>query len=111
MTTEERNTALYQKMFAEQERFKDWLLEQPPEEILRHAYEYTVREDILMSLEYHDLEEDRVNALLKSRNPLQKIFQEWESRETGYMDMIWDTVEEQAKTEQSRQKLKAQKER
>lgn len=111
MTTEERNTALYQKMFAEQERFKDWLLEQPPEEILRHAYEYTVREDILLSLEYHDLEEGRVNALLKSRNPLQKIFQEWESRETGYMDMIWDTVEEQAKTEQSRQKLKAQKER
>lgn len=76
---------------------------------MRHAYEYTVREDILMSLEYHDLEEGRVNALLKSRNPLQKIFQEWESRETGYMDMIWDTVQEQAKAEQLRRK--AQKER
>lgn len=57
MTTEERNTALYQKMFAEQERFKDWLLEQTPEEILRHSYEYTVREDILLLLEYYDLEE------------------------------------------------------
>lgn len=111
MTTEERNTALYQKMFAEQERFKNWLLEQPPEELLRHAYEYTVREDILLSLECHELEDGQANALLKSRNPLKKIFQEWESRETGYMDMIWDTVEEQAKTEQSRQKLKAQKER
>lgn len=111
MTTEERNTALYQKMFAEQERFKNWLLEQPPEELLRHAYEYTVREDILLSLEYHDLEGEQANALLKSQNPLKKIFQEWESRETGYMEMIWDTVEEQAKTEQSRQKLKAQKER
>ena len=111
MTTEERNTALYQKMFAEQERFKNWLLEQPPEEILHYAYEYTVREDILLSLEYHDLEGEQANALLKSRNPLKKIFQEWESRETGYMDMIWDMVEVQAKTEQSRQKLKAQKER
>ena len=42
------------KMFAEQEQFRDWLLSQPPAEILNHAYEYTVREDILMSLEYND---------------------------------------------------------
>ena len=54
MTNEERNTALYQKMFAEQEKFRDWLKGQPPEEVLNHAYEYTIREDILMSLEYHD---------------------------------------------------------
>lgn len=43
MTNEERNTALYQKMFAEQETYRKWLLEQPPEEILKHTYEYTVR--------------------------------------------------------------------
>ena len=55
MTNEERNTALYQKMFAEQEKFRDWLKGQSPEEILNHAYEYTVREDILLSLEYHHL--------------------------------------------------------
>ena len=30
MTNEERNTALYQKMFAEQEKFRDWLKGQPP---------------------------------------------------------------------------------
>ena len=53
MTNEELNTRLYEKMFAEQEQFRDWLLSQPPAEILNHAYEYTVREDILMSLEYH----------------------------------------------------------
>jgi len=52
MTNEELNTALYEKMFAEQETYRAWLLSQPPEEILNHAYEYTVREDILMSLEY-----------------------------------------------------------
>ena len=34
MTNEEHNTALYQKMFAEQETFRDWLKDQPPEEIL-----------------------------------------------------------------------------
>ena len=55
MTHEELNTALFEKMFAEQKTYRAWLLSQPPEEILNHAYEYTVREDILMSLEYHDL--------------------------------------------------------
>ena len=45
MTNEELNTALYQKMFAEQEKYRDRLLSMSPEEILHHSYEYTVRED------------------------------------------------------------------
>ena len=40
MTTEEKNTALYRKMYAEQEDFRKWLISQPPEIILEHAYEY-----------------------------------------------------------------------
>ena len=55
MNTETINTQLYEKMFAEQERYRDWLLHQPPEEILNHAYEYAIREDILMALESRDL--------------------------------------------------------
>ena len=78
MTNEELNTRLYEKMFAEQEQFRDWLLSQPPAEILNHAYEYTVREDILMSLEYNDLEDSQARALLKSGKPLKQIFERWE---------------------------------
>ena len=96
MTNEELNTRLYEKMFAEQEQFRDWLLSQPPAEILNHAYEYTVREDILMSLEYHDLEDSQARALLKSDKPLKQIFERWENQETSYMDTVWDTVQEQA---------------
>ena len=55
MTNEELNTALYKKMFAEQEQFKDWLLTQPPEKILDRSHEYSVREDFLLALEYDDL--------------------------------------------------------
>ena len=55
MTNEELNTALYQKVFAEQEKFRGWLLSQPPDEILNHCYEYTVREDIVLALEEFDL--------------------------------------------------------
>ena len=63
MTNEELNTALYEKMFAEQEQYRAWLLSQPPAEILKHTYEYTVREDILLALEYHDLPDARAKAL------------------------------------------------
>ena len=111
MTNEELNTRLYEKMFAEQEQFRDWLLSQPAAEILNHAYEYTVREDILMSLEYHDLEDSQARALLKSGKPLKQIFERWENQETSYMDTVWDIVQEQARAAEAKQKAKAQKER
>ena len=65
-----KNTALYEKMAAEQDKFRDWLKSHPPEEILNHAYEYTVREDILMAMEELDLPQSRAAALLGSPSPL-----------------------------------------
>lgn len=93
MTNEKLNTALYHKMFAEQDKYRVWLLAQPPEEILNHAYEYTTREDILLSLEYNDLSDRQAIALLKSPCPLADVFKDFEKRETDHMSDIWDTVE------------------
>ena len=98
MTNEERNTALYQKMFAEQEKFRDWLKGQPPVEILNHAYEYTIREDILLSLEYHDLSDAQADALMKSPSPLADVFRDFDKRETDHMETIWDCLESRADT-------------
>lgn len=98
MNNEQLNTALYEKMFAEQEKYRDWLLSQPPEEILNHTYEYTVREDVLMSLEFHNLSDSLAQALLESPSPLADVFKEWDNRETGYMEDIWETVESRAKS-------------
>lgn len=39
MTPEEMNTAIYHKMEAEQDSYRDWLLTLPPDEILQHAYD------------------------------------------------------------------------
>jgi len=100
MTNEELNTALYEKMFAKQEKYRDWLLAQPPAEILNHTYEYTVREDILMSMEFHDLPEQQAKAMLKASCPLADVFKDWEKKETGYMDDIWTAVEKRAKEPQ-----------
>lgn len=96
MTNEEMNTALYQKMSAEQDTFRKGLLAQSPEEILKHAYEYAVREDILISLENNDLTDDQASALMNSPTPLKDIFAEFESRETGYMDTVLDCVTDRA---------------
>lgn len=106
MISEELNTALYEKMFAEQETYRAWLLSQSPEEILNHAYEYTVREDIMMSLEYHDLPNTQVRALLKLPSTLADVFADWENKETGHMDDIWQTVEDRAKVEVQKHKKK-----
>ena len=105
MTNEELNTALYEKMFAEQEKYREGLLTQSSEEILNHTYEYTVREDILMSLEYHDLPDAQAKAMLRSPSPLADVFADWENKETGYMEDIWQTVEDRAKAEAAKKPL------
>lgn len=69
MTNEELNTALYKKVFAEQEKYREWLLSQPPDEILNHCYEYTVQEDIVLALEEYDLSDKQCKALLMVRPP------------------------------------------
>lgn len=96
MNNEGLNTALYEKMSAEQDKFRDWLLTQPPEEILKHTYEYTVREDILMTMEELNLSDGKAAALLSSPSPLGDIFSEYGKLETDYMDTIRDCIESRA---------------
>ena len=40
MALDQLNTELYQRMYAEQEKYKAWLLSLSPEAMLNHAYEY-----------------------------------------------------------------------
>lgn len=96
MNNEQLNTALYEKMFAEQDKFRGWLLTQPPEEILKHTYEYTVREDILMSMEEHDISDEQASALLQSDSPLTDVYQEFESRESDYMETVLNCITDRA---------------
>ena len=90
------NAQLFQKMSAAQDKYRDWLLEQPPMEILFHAYEYSVREDILMMMENKDLTEAQAKALLKSPSPLEDVYKAWEKQDTGYMGDLWATMENRA---------------
>ncbi len=92
MTNEELNTKLYEKLFEEQEKYREWLLSQPPAEILNHTYEYTMREDILLAVEYENFSDKQCRALLKSPCPLADVFKDFEKRETDHMENIRDTI-------------------
>ena len=96
MNTNNLNTALYEKMATEQEKYRDWLKSQPPEEILHHTYEYTVREDIVMAMEELELTDTQAQALLESPSPLVDVYRYFEKLETGYMDVIRDSIENRA---------------
>ncbi len=96
MNTNDLNTALYEKMAAEQDKYRDWLKSQPPEEILHHTYEYTVREDIVMAMEELELTDAQAQALLESPSPLEDVYRYFEKLETGYMDVIRDSIENRA---------------
>ena len=50
MNETDYNARLYEKMKAEQDKYRDWLASQEPSEILNHTYEYTMREDIVMCM-------------------------------------------------------------
>ena len=96
MTNEQWNTTLYRQMFTEQEQFRDWLLAQPPEEILNHAYEYVMREDILLSLEHNDLTDAQAAALLASPAPLADVYKELDYVESSHMEEVWSCVVDRA---------------
>ena len=96
--------SLYDKLSREQDKYRDWLKGQPPEEILHHSYEYTVREDILMSMEELTLSEAETRALLLSPSPMAILYDKFSDLETGYMDTIRDSIEDTARAEAKRLK-------
>ena len=90
------NALLYDKMKAEQDKYRDWLLSQPPEEILNHTYEYTMKEDIVMCMEEMELSPKQAKALLRSPCPLDDVYKEFRDREVEHMDTIRDSIETRA---------------
>lgn len=83
---------LYEKMSYEQDYYRNWLLSQPPEEILNHAYEYAMREDILMAMETKELTDAQAQALLSSDTPLSDVYRYFDRVETDHMDVVRDCI-------------------
>ena len=99
MTNEELNAAVYEKMDAEQTEFIGWLLKLSPEEMLEHSFTYTVRQDILITMEHNVLTDEQAEALLRSETPLADVYKEFQKQETGYMDVVRDCIVARANSE------------
>ena len=99
MADTELSSKLYEKMSAEQDKFRAWLVEQPPADILLHAVEYAVREDILMEMEALELPDDQARALLASPDTMADIYRTFSKMaDTGHMDVVRESIEDRAAT-------------
>ena len=96
MKQEEMNTQLYEKLAAEQTKYRDWLMGQPPEEILNHAYEYAVREDILAAAELMDIPQAQAAALLAVPSPMEAIYGGWTEQKSPDLDPMLDCISDRA---------------
>ena len=96
MTLEKLNTALYEKIYAEQQQFISSLKTMTPKNIIQYAYELVIREDILLSLEENDLDARQCKALLREKKPLDELFLAWEKHEGDHMNEIRDCIENKA---------------
>lgn len=98
---------LYDKMLNEQEKYREWLLQQTPEEILEHTFEYTIRNDILLSISENDLTDEQAKALLSSESPLAEIYRDYSKVDTDHMEILFQCIENRAQSELYLSPLKA----
>ena len=82
------NKELLNKMQAEQDAYRASLLAMPPDEILKHTWEYTAREDILDAVELGVLPEIQMQALLKSPCPLADVVKEYRDMDSQNEEIL-----------------------
>ena len=110
MNKTDYNNLLYEKMKAEQDKYRNWLLSQEPAEILNHTYEYTMREDIVMCMEDLQLNPKKAKALLRSPSPLSDVYDAFEKKDDEHMNVIRESIETEADKCAEKQQKRAARE-
>ena len=93
------------KMTAEFTTYRDWLLTQPPEEILNHAFEYSTKQDIVLSLADADLSPAEAETLLHSPSPLEDVYHDFthlDDIDLSYL--LYQVIEQRADMEMEKQR-------
>ncbi|HJB29536.1 MAG TPA: DUF3848 domain-containing protein [Candidatus Blautia faecavium] len=67
-------TLLYKKMEQEMEKWETCLKSTSPENVLRFAYEYAMKSDIIFAMEDEELEPQTALMLLQMEKPLDSVF-------------------------------------
>ncbi len=98
MNNEQLLNTLQEKMSAELDKFRDWLLTQPPEEILEHTFEYSMKGNIVLLIDNAELSDSQLKALMCSHTPLADVYKVFDNMDTGLMDTIQSCLEDRADT-------------
>ncbi len=96
MTNEKLLGALHEKMSAEQDKFREWLLAQFPEEILNLTFEYSTREDIVLLMDQVSITNEQLRTLLASPTPLGDVYKAFSNMDTSMVETIQACMEESA---------------
>lgn len=70
------------KMTDEFNTYRSWLLSQPPEEILNHAYEYSTKQDIILNVADAGLSPAQLETMLRSPCPLEDVFKDYQQMDS-----------------------------
>ena len=87
---------LYDKLSQEQDTFRKELLALPPEQILDKAWEYLVREDILLTMEYNELDDEQAKALLELPDAMSDLCDTVKGKDSRQQETIWREIEERS---------------
>ncbi len=93
MTNEELNANLYERLFAEQKSQLKRILTMQPSEIMDHAEEYIMGEDILYVVDDNVLSNLQCMALLLSDTPMKDIREKIMFSDEIYLDAIREAAE------------------
>lgn len=84
---------LTEKMTAEFNTYRDWLLTQQPEEILNQAYEYSTKQGIVMNVADAGLSPAELETLLRLPSPLNEVFEDIRNMDDdGYSMFLGETM-------------------
>ena len=93
------------KMTAEFNTYRDWLLTQSPEEILNHAFEYSTKQNIVLSVADADLSPAEAETLLRSPCPLEDAYHDFthlDDIDLSYV--LYQVIEQRAEIEIEKQR-------
>lgn len=108
-TEKNLNMMLYRRILTEQEMFRKWLCVQMPEDILKYAEEYAIRERIVEIFDEWNLKVEQANALVQLNEPLAFLYQKIREEEAeGFWNRYLEIIQSSAdKLEREARKAEA----
>lgn len=89
---------LRDKAQREYDGFVESLKQMPSAQVLEHAYEKVMKEELVSCICSTELSQKEAKALCQMHNPLQELYQEWLHNDFSYMDLLKETITDRAES-------------